>query len=81
MKKPEFPCNNGNSKLGWGLKKWVLTRPDIWHIENLFWDKGVNGWYVRAKSLVEENNYVEFHVTSSYFKKVTNGIKPYTLVD
>ena len=72
MKKPDFPCNNGNSKLGWGIKKWVLTRPDIWHIENLFWDKGINCWYVRAKSLVEENNYVEFHVTSAYFKKVTN---------
>jgi len=69
--------------LGWGLKKAVLTRPDIWYIDNLFWDKLSHSWYVRATPIAEENkkNWVDFHVTSKYLKKVTKGVKPYTLVD
>jgi len=76
------------SALERGIKTDVLTRPDMWHIDNLFWDNLSHSWYVRATPIIpEETNgkkyceFIDFHVTSVYFKKVTKGVKPYTLVD
>lgn len=69
--------------LGWGLKKWVLTRRDMWHIDNIFWDTYSSSWYIKATPIAEKDKerWVDFHVTTRYMKKCIGNKKLYTLAD